>query len=333
MPVPSLERPPIDSIFSTGVRAIDAFLTCGMGQRIGIFAGSGVGKSTLLGQISRQSNADVNVVVLVGERGREVREFLERDLGPEGLAKSVVIVATGDEPALLRLRAAFTGTAVAEAFRDAGHNVLLIMDSVTRFALAQREIGLAIGEPPTTRGYPPSVFALLPRLLERSGRTQRGSITALYTVLVEGDDPTEPITDTVRSILDGHIVLSRRLAEKAHWPAIDVPASLSRVMNSLVSPDHRQQADNLRRLLAAYRDAEDMISLGAYQSGSSAEIDRAVQLREPLNLLLRQAPQELTPFDQTLLALARLNAAPEPTMGTGLPAAAIAGKIPKGDRR
>ena len=308
-PVAALQRPPIDAPLTTGVRAIDAFLTCGRGQRLGIFAGSGVGKSTLLGQIARSSNADVNVVTLVGERGREVREFLERDLGPEGLAKSVVVVATGDEPAVMRLRAAQTGTAIAEAFRDSGRDVLLVMDSVTRYALAQREIGLAAGEPPATRGYPPSVFAALPRLLERSGRTMGGSITALYTVLVEGDDPNEPIADTVRGILDGHIVLSRRLAERSHWPAIDVPASLSRVMNSLVAPEHRRAADGLRRLLAARRDAEDLIQLGAYQAGSDPLVDRALRLRNSLDLLLCQRPDDFTPLADTVQALLQLDAA------------------------
>jgi FliI/YscN family ATPase len=306
-PVRALERPPISEVLGTGIRAIDAFLTCGRGQRLGIFAGSGVGKSTLLGQAARVSDADVNVVVLVGERGREVREFLDRDLGPEGLAKSVVVVATGDEPALLRLRAALTGTAIAEAFRDDGRDVLLVMDSVTRFALAQREIGLAAGEPPATRGYPPSVFAALPRLLERSGRAGRGSITALYTVLVEADDLNEPIADSVRGILDGHVVLSRRLAERSHWPAIDVPASLSRTMSSLVSPEHRKAADALRRLLAAHRDAEDLISLGAYQAGSDALIDRALRLREPIDGLLRQAPDEYTPYSETVERLIRID--------------------------
>lgn len=309
-PVRALDRPPIDQVLGTGVRAIDGFLTCGRGQRLGIFAGSGVGKSTLLGQIARVSDAEVNVVVLVGERGREVREFLDRDLGPEGLAKSVVVVATGDEPALLRLRAALTGTAIAEAFRDEGRDVLLVMDSVTRFALAQREIGLAAGEPPATRGYPPSVFAMLPRLLERSGRVGRGSITALYTVLVEADDQNEPIADSVRGILDGHVVLSRRLAERAHWPAIDVPASLSRTMNSLVTPEHRKAADGLRRLLAAHRDAEELIALGAYQAGSDPVIDRSLRLREAILGLLCQRPDEYMPFVETVERLVKTDATP-----------------------
>jgi FliI/YscN family ATPase len=307
-PVPALDRPPISECLGTGVRAIDAFLTCGRGQRLGIFAGSGVGKSTLLGQIARAGEAEVNVVVLVGERGREVREFLERDLGAEGLAKSVVVVATGDEPALMRYRAAMTGTAIAEAFRDEGRDVLLVMDSVTRFALAQREIGLAAGEPPATRGYPPSVFAALPRLLERSGRAGNGSITALYTVLVEADDQNEPIADAVRGILDGHVVLSRQLAERAHWPAIDIPASLSRTMNGLVSADHRRAADDVRRLLAAYRDAQDLISLGAYQHGSNATIDRALRLKDAIDGFLCQRPDEFTSMDEAIARLMRIDA-------------------------
>ncbi len=319
-PVPALDRPPISECLATGVRAIDAFLTCGRGQRLGIFAGSGVGKSTLLGQIARASDADVNVVVLVGERGREVREFLERDLGTEGLAKSVVVVATGDEPALMRYRAAMTGTAIAEGFRDEGRDVLLVMDSVTRFALAQREIGLAAGEPPATRGYPPSVFAALPRLLERSGRAGRGSITALYTVLVEADDQNEPIADAVRGILDGHVVLSRQLAERTHWPAIDIPASLSRTMNGLVTVEHRRAADDVRRLLAAYRDAQDLISLGAYQHGSNATIDRSLRLKDVIDGFLCQRPDEYTAMDEAITRLIRIEA-PLPTLKPATPSA------------
>lgn len=307
-PVSPLERPRIEQVLSTGVRVIDGLLTCGRGQRMGIFAGSGVGKSTLMGMLARESSAEVNVVVLVGERGREVREFLEKDLGPDGLARSVVVVATGDEPALMRLRAAYTGTAIAEAFRDAGKNVLLMMDSVTRFALAQREIGLAAGEPPATRGYPPSVFALLPRLLERSGRTARGSITAFYTVLVEGDDTNEPISDTVRGILDGHIVLSRKLAQETHWPAIDVLQSISRSMTDIVSTEHRGASDRLKQLLAAYRQAEDLISIGAYQAGSNPRVDAAVQLRDDINRFLRQSNHEATAWDETIRRLGQLDA-------------------------
>ncbi|MBS0203346.1 MAG: FliI/YscN family ATPase [Planctomycetes bacterium] len=287
-PISPMQRPRIHQPLGTGIRCIDGLLTCGRGQRLGIFAGSGVGKSTLLGQMARSTEADVNVVVLIGERGREVREFIERDLGPEGLSRSVVVVATGDDPAVLRLRAAYLGTAVAEYFRDTGRDVLLVMDSVTRFALAQREIGLAAGEPPATRGYPPSVFALLPRLLERSGRTNRGSITGLYTVLVEGDDTNEPVADAVRGTLDGHVVLSRKLAEHGQFPAIDVLASVSRLMNEVTSVEHRQAAIALRQLLAAHRQAEDLISIGAYQNGANALVDAALRMQEPILRFLQQ---------------------------------------------
>lgn len=287
-----LKRPRIDTPLGTGVRVIDGLLTCGKGQRLGIFAGSGVGKSTLLGQMARSSTADVNVVILVGERGREVREFLEKDLGPEGLARSVVVVATSDEPALIRLRAAYLGSAIAEFFRDTGRDVLLVMDSVTRFALAQREIGLAAGEPPATRGYPPSVFALLPRLLERSGRTERGSITGFYTVLVEADDANEPISDTVRGILDGHIMLSRKLAHQSHWPAIDVLSSISRLMSDIASAEHNRAAQQIKQLLAAYQQNEDLITIGAYQSGSNPTVDLAIQMREPILKFLQQGSRD-----------------------------------------
>ena len=299
-PVAPLTRPRIDKPLGTGVRCIDALLTCGQGQRMGIFAGSGVGKSTLLGMLARSSSADVNVVVLVGERGREVREFIEKDLGPEGLKRSVVIVATGDEPALVRLRAAYVGTAIAESFRDSGRNVLLMMDSVTRFALAQREIGLAAGEPPATRGYPPSVFALLPKLLERSGRTERGSITGLYTVLVEGDDTNEPISDTVRGILDGHIMLSRKLAQQGHFPAIDVLSSISRSMFDIVPLAHRQAAERIKQLMAAYQQNEDLISIGAYQPGANNTVDLAMALRPEINRLLQQGREEPSPYQQSV---------------------------------
>jgi flagellum-specific ATP synthase len=305
-PPPPLQRARIHRPLGTGVRAIDGFLTCGFGQRLGIFSGSGVGKSTLLGQMARSSTADVNVVVLVGERGREVREFLERDLGPEGLARSVVVVATGDEPSLIRLRAAYLGTAIAEYFRDAGQRVLLLMDSVTRFVLAQREIGLAAGEPPATRGFPPSAFAILPRLLERSGCNDRGSITGFYTVLVEGDDTAEPISDTVRSVLDGHIVLSRELAERSHWPAIDVLRSISRSMPDVVTPEHRAAVQSLRLSLAAYRNSEDLISIGAYQHGSNREVDAAIRLREPLLWFLQQDSRENSPYAETVDAVLKL---------------------------
>ncbi len=306
-PISPLHRPRIDSALTTGVRAIDGLLTCGKGQRLGIFAGSGVGKSTLMGQIARSTSADVNVVVLIGERGREVREFLEKDLGPEGLARSVVVAATGDEPALVRLRAAYVGTAIAEYFRDAGKDVLLMMDSVTRFALAQREIGLAAGEPPATRGYPPSVFAMLPRLLERSGRTQRGSITGFYTVLVEGDDTNEPISDTVRGILDGHIILSRKLAQQAHFPAIDILGSISRLMTDLAAPEHRAAANSIKQLLAAYQQSEDLITIGAYQSGTNALVDAAIQLRPQILNYLQQKVEEKSQLPDAVSALMKLS--------------------------
>ncbi|MBT6157382.1 MAG: FliI/YscN family ATPase [Planctomycetaceae bacterium] len=306
-PTSPLDRPRIDAPLGTGVRVIDGLLSCGKGQRLGIFAGSGVGKSVLLGQMAQSSSADINVVVLVGERGREVREFLERNLGAEGLKRSVVIVATSDEPALLRLRAAHAGTAIAEYFRDSGRNVLLMMDSVTRFALAQREIGLAAGEPPATRGYPPSVFAALPRLLERSGRNDRGSITGFYTVLVEADDANEPISDTVRGILDGHIFLSRQLAERSHWPAIDVLSSISRSMNDIVGDEHRQAADSLKRLMSAYQQSEDLISIGAYQAGSNPTVDLAIQLRERIDAFLQQEASERVTFSEVVDDLMKFN--------------------------
>lgn len=308
-PIPPLSRPRINTILGTGIRALDGLLTCGCGQRLGIFSGSGVGKSTLLGQIARCTTADVNVVVLIGERGREAREFLEKDLGPDGLQRSVVVVATGDDPALLRLRAAYLGTAIAEFFRDQGRHVLLLVDSITRFALAQREIGLAAGEPPTTRGYPPSVFALLPRLLERSGRTPQGSITGFYTVLVEGDDTNEPISDTVRGILDGHVVLSRRLAQQGHFPAIDVLASISRLMTDLVTPEQALAAQSVRQLLAAYQQAEDLISIGAYQPGTNSVVDAAIHLRPQILKYLQQRVTEkvsVAEAREALCALARL---------------------------
>jgi FliI/YscN family ATPase len=305
-PVSPLARPRINAPLGTGIRTIDALLTCGRGQRLGIFAGSGVGKSVLMGQMARYSTADVNVVILVGERGREVREFLEKDLGPDGLARSVVVVATSDEPALIRLRAAYVGTAIAEYFRDAGRDVLLMMDSVTRFALAQREIGLAAGEPPATRGYPPSVFALLPRLLERSGKTDRGSITGFYTVLVEADDANEPISDTVRGILDGHIMLSRKLANQAHWPAIDVLASISRSMPDVTTDEHRRNADGLKQMLAAYQETQDLISIGAYQAGSNPLVDVAIRMRDETLKFLRQGMTEHIPLQAAVAGLAKL---------------------------
>lgn len=294
-----ITRSRITEPLSVGVRAIDGILTCGKGQRLGIFAGSGVGKSTLLGMVARNTEADVNVIALVGERGREVRDFLERDLGPEGLKRSVVVVATSDQPALIRIKAAFVATAIAEFFRDQGLDVLLMMDSVTRFAMAQRELGLAIGEPPATRGYTPSVFALLPRLLERSGTAERGTITGFYTVLVEGDDMNEPIADAVRGILDGHIVLSRTLASQNHYPAIDILESISRVMIEIVPREQTDASARLRAVLATYREAADLINIGAYVAGSNPDIDHALQLIEPVNQFLRQSIYEQAPFAET----------------------------------
>ena len=298
-----LSRPRIDQVLSTGVRTIDSLLTVGTGQRLGIFAGSGVGKSTLLGMIARNSQADVNVIGLIGERGREVVEFIERDLGPEGLARSVVVVATSDQPALVRLKGAFVATAIAEYFRDQGQNVLLMVDSLTRFAMAQREVGLAIGEPPTSRGYTPSVFALLPRLLERSGRAAIGSITAFYSVLVDGDDMNEPITDAVRGILDGHIVLSRDLANRGHYPAIDTLASISRLFSELATPEQKEAANHARRLLAVYRENQDLINIGAYKAGGNPEIDDAIEKLPAINMVLQQVATEKDNYEQAAAAL------------------------------
>ncbi|MEO5957810.1 MAG: FliI/YscN family ATPase, partial [Opitutaceae bacterium] len=289
--------------FVTGVRAIDSLIPFGCGQRLGLFAGSGVGKSTLMGMIARASEADVVVIALVGERGREVREFIEKDLGPEGMKRAVVVVATSDTPAPLRLRCAFTATSIAEAWRDAGKNVLFMMDSVTRFAMAQREIGLAVGEPPATRGYTPSVFAMLPRLLERAGAGERGAITALYTVLVEGDDMNEPVADAVRGILDGHIVLSRQLAHFNHYPAIDVLESVSRLTRDICTPEEVALAGRAREHIALYRKNEDLISIGAYQKGSNQALDQSIALHEPLRNFLRQTTQEHTPRAQTFAQL------------------------------
>jgi len=283
-----MTRKRITEPLSVGVKAIDGLLTCGKGQRVGIFAGSGVGKSTLLGMIARNTSADVNVIALVGERGREVREFIEKDLGEEGLRRSVVVAATSDQPALVRIKGAMVATTIAEYFRDQGLNVMLMMDSVTRFAMAQREIGLAIGEPPATRGYTPSVFALLPKLLERSGTSGTGTITGLYTVLVDGDDHNEPIADAVRSILDGHVVLTRELAMQNHYPAIDILASVSRVMTDIVTTEYRQAAGNMRSVLATYRDAKDLIDIGAYTPGSNPQIDYAITMIESINNYLQQ---------------------------------------------
>jgi flagellum-specific ATP synthase len=295
-------RPRIDAHLSTGVRAIDGLLTCGKGQRMGIFAGSGVGKSVTLGMMARYTAADVIVIALIGERGREVNEFIERDLA-EGLAKSVVVVATSNEPALVRVHAAATATAIAEYFRDQGKDVLLMMDSLTRFALAQREIGLAAGEPPTTRGFPPSVFALLPRLVERAGRSPRGSITAFYTVLVEADDPNEPICDTVRGLLDGHIWLSRRLGSRGHYPAIDVLESLSRLFTEVAPDEHRQAAQTFRELMAVYRDHEDLISIGAYRRGSNPAVDLAIEMQDAIKGFLRQNVSDRSSVEDARKAL------------------------------
>ncbi|MFZ5644561.1 MAG: flagellar protein export ATPase FliI [Bacillota bacterium] len=298
-----LSRKRITEVLTTGVKAIDGLLTCGKGQRLGIFAGSGVGKSTLLGMIARYGGADVNVIALVGERGREVREFIEKDLGEEGLARSVVVVATSDQPALVRLKGAFVASAIAEYFRDKGKDVLLMMDSVTRFAMAQREVGLAVGEPPATKGYTPSVFALLPRLMERSGMGLEGSITAFYTVLVEADDMNEPIADAVRGILDGHIVLSRNLASRAHYPSIDVMQSVSRLMPDLASEEHFRTAMFIKEKMAVYRESEDLINIGAYVKGSNPRIDEAIKLNDPINVFLKQDLYTGFDFGETMEAL------------------------------
>jgi FliI/YscN family ATPase len=309
-PPDPLSRQRITEALSTGVRCLDGMLTIGRGQRIGIFAGSGVGKSTLMGMVARDADADVNVIALVGERGREVRDFIEKDLGPAGLAKSVVIAATSDQPALIRRQGALVATAIAEWFRDQGMTVMFMMDSVTRFAMAQREIGLAIGEPPATKGYTPSVFALLPKLLERAGTTShRGSITGLYTVLVEADDMNEPVGDTVRAILDGHVVLSRDLASQNHYPPVDVLESVSRLMPDLASPSHRAAAARVRDVLAAYRGARDLINIGAYVKGSDRRIDRALEHVDSVNAFLKQ---DLAEHDTLAGAVARLETlAPE----------------------
>ncbi len=306
MPPDPLSRPRIEERVSLGVRALDALVPCGRGQRMGIFAGSGVGKSSLLGMIARSTSADINVICLVGERGREVREFIERDLG-DAISRSVVVVATSDQPALVRIKAAMTATTIAEAFRDQGADVMLMMDSVTRFAMAQREVGLAIGEPPATRGYTPSVFALLPKLLERSGTSAEGSITALYTVLVDGDDMNEPIADAVRSILDGHIVLTRELAHQGHYPAIDVLQSVSRLVGEIMRPDVRAAGTDVRALMAAYKDKRDLISIGAYEAGTDPLTDRAIAMRDPIERFLRQTVDDRSTAEQAdehLLALA-----------------------------
>ena len=299
-PPDPLSREIISDVLALGVKAVDGMITVGKGQRIGIFAGSGVGKSTLMGMFARNTKADINVIALIGERGREVREFIERDLGPEGMKRSVVVVATSDKPALIRNKAAKTATAVAEYFRDQGKDVLLMMDNLTRFSMAQREIGLASGEPPVSRGYPPSVYAEMPKLLERAGNSDKGSITGLYAVLVDGDDFNEPIADTARGILDGHIVLSRSMAQRNHYPAIDVLSSISRVMSAVASEEHKELAGKMKNILATYRDAEDLINIGAYRSGSNKEIDFAIEKIDAVNAFLRQGTEEKFLFDDIL---------------------------------
>lgn len=305
-PPDPLDRTPVNKRIVTGVRAIDSLLAVGKGQRLGIFSGSGVGKSTLLGMIARNTNADINVIALIGERGREVVDFLQRDLGEDGLKRSVVVVATSDQSPIARLRGAYTATAVAEYFRDQGKDVMLMFDSVTRFARAQREIGLAIGEPPAQRGYTPSVFETLPKLLERSGTSQKGSITGFYTVLVDGDDMDEPVSDTVRGILDGHIVLNRKLAQAYHFPAIDVLASISRLSKRVTGPQTQKAVAAIRRSMAAYAQSEDMITVGAYQKGSNAEVDAAIELHPAIENFLMQEEAEKTTIEKTLTDFGKL---------------------------
>jgi len=299
-PPDPMSREIINEVLPLGVKAVDGLLTIGKGQRVGIFAGSGVGKSTLLGMFARNTAADINVIALIGERGREVREFVERDLGPEGMKRSVLVIATSDRPALERTKAAKTATAIAEYFRDQGKDVLLMMDSLTRFSMAQREIGLASGEPPVSRGYPPSVYSEMPKLLERAGRSDKGSITGLYTVLVDGDDFNEPITDTARSILDGHIVLNRKIAQRNHYPAIDVLASISRCMSQIVDKEHKKAAGHFKSLMAVYADAEDLINIGAYKAGSNPEIDEAISKHKAIDEFLVQDVDEKITFEASV---------------------------------
>ncbi len=307
-PPKSLERPPIDTIFETGIRSIDGLLTCGLGQRIGIFAGAGGGKSTLTGMLARNSKADAIVIGLIGERGREVREFIEHTLGTEGMRRSTVVVSTNDQSATMRIQAAWTATAIASSLRAQGMNVVLFMDSVTRFATAQRELGLAAGEPPTTRGYPPSVFSTLPKLVEQSGRTESGSVTAFYSVLVDGDDPNEPISDTLRGLLDGHFLLSRKLGAEGHWPAIDVLDSLSRLQTKLLPAETLEAASQLRRWLADYRTNEDLINIGAYRPGTNPDLDQTIAMRPLIRKFLVQSDQEVAPLDTTLQTMQALQA-------------------------
>ncbi len=302
-PPDPLTRKIIDEVLPLGVRAVDGLITLGKGQRIGIFAGSGVGKSTLMGMFARNTKADINVIALIGERGREVREFIERDLGPEGMKRSVVVVATSDKPALIRKKAAKTATAIAEYFRDQGKDVLLMMDSLTRFSMAQREIGLASGEPPVSRGYPPSVYSEMPKLLERAGCSEKGSITGLYTVLVDGDDFNEPIADTARGILDGHIILDRKIAHRNHYPAIDILQSISRVMSSIVDSEHKKARGTLNNVLATYAEAEDLVNIGAYKPGSNKNIDYALSKIDAVNEFLMQDVYEKVEFEDTVAAL------------------------------
>ncbi|WP_018660061.1 flagellar protein export ATPase FliI [Heyndrickxia acidiproducens] len=301
-----LKRPPIREPIELGVRAIDSLLTVGMGQRIGIFAGSGVGKSTLLGMIARNTNADLNVIALIGERGREVKEFIEHNLGPEGLKKSIVVVATSDQPALMRIKGAYTATAIAEYFRDRGLNVMFMMDSVTRVAMAQREVGLATGEPPATKGYTPSVFAMLPKLLERTGTNEFGTITGIYTVLVDGDDMNEPIADTVRGILDGHFVLDRDLANKGQYPAINILKSVSRLMGQLADEAHKKAAGKIRDQLSTYLNSEDLINIGAYKPGASKEIDEAIERYPKIISFIKQSTEQKWSIEESIQALIKL---------------------------
>jgi len=305
-PPDPMEREIISEVLPLGVKAVDGLLTVGKGQRIGIFAGSGVGKSTLLGMFARNTKADINVIALIGERGREVREFVERDLGPEGMKRSVLVVATSDKPALIRNKAAKTATAIAEYFRDQGADVLLMMDSLTRYAMAQREIGLAIGEPPIARGYTPSIYAEFPRLLERSGNFAKGSITGIYTVLVEGDDTNEPVADTVRGILDGHIVLSRQLANANHFPAIDISASISRLMNDIAGEEHRKAASRFRNMLSLYQKNADLISIGAYKKGANSALDEAVDRIGDMNKFLEQETNENIPYEESIRRMEKI---------------------------
>jgi flagellum-specific ATP synthase len=299
----SYGRPRINEVFATGVKAIDATLTLGVGQRVGLFAGTGVGKSTTMGMIARYSDADINVIALVGERGREVQDFIEASLGEEGMKRSVTVIATGDQPAMMRLKCLLTATTIAEYFRDKGKKVLLMVDSVTRMAMAARDVGLAVGEPPTMKGYTPSVFSLIPRVLERAGRSQKGSITGIYAVLVEGDDMNEPISDTVRGVLDGHIVLSRKIAHRNHYPAIDVLASISRLFTEIANPEQQKLAGDLRNSMAIYLENEDLINIGAYERGSSPQIDRAIMLKPRIDAFLQQGIYERFKYQDTLIRL------------------------------